>query len=464
MPDEQTPEDQPITEPEGEVAPTPPRPPPRVLTGWIVSGLMFFLAITYAVSGYFEKPEGDPSFTQLQQEFESQFSFAHGLPEQLEGQGGDGVRSVLEDALKDAGEHEEAARIAVVAAYEIGEEPDEGALGTLSASEDELSNDIASLYSSETVDASFVEEFTTEKSAEFAVRLAQTHALEMTGEDGGRDSFLDKSLLQNTAVIGIAVLAFGAGGLLCLVLFFTARSAGRLRPVGFGGIKKSDGDRLMLRFAYYMVGYAFIGIGVSELLGATTSINGVWTSVIVLLLVGAFVVAMFYVPLMEKVDGLKVIIGGKAQEFWKNVGIGLYGYLCTVPVLIVVLAVVSRLSDLMPPPSHPVSESMANATSIDWIAIALTTAILAPLIEELTFRGLLFPALVAQLKRPLWAILVCGLLFAAIHPQGPLMWPALMMTGGTAAYVRYYTGSLVSSITLHVANNSAILAVSLLVL
>lgn len=461
MSDEQTPEVPPLQE---EVQPLPiERKPPRVATGWVVSGVMLFLWISNAVYGYMQGFSGEPSFGALQEAFEKQVSVAHSLPEKLKETGDKGIRDVLKDALKDAGEHEEAARIAVVAAHELGEEPDEKALETLTFGEDLVSHDMAAMYTYKTVNESFLESFTAEESSEFAVRLAQTHALEMSGEDGGRDAFLDKALLLKTTAVMLAVGIGGVGGAFCLILFFAARSAGRLKPVGFAGMTVWDGDRLMIRFAFYLVGFTVIGIG-GATLNEENLLSSIWASAATLLATSLLVVAMLYFSIMGKADGFKEIVGGKAQDFWKNVKIGLFGYLCTIPIIITVLAVVFYLGDLIPQPTHPMGEEMLSATPFDWIAIALTAAILAPFIEELTFRGLLFPALGTQFKRPLWAVLVCGFLFAAIHPQGPMIWPALMMIGSVTAYVRYYTGSLVPSFVIHFVHNSVIVVTSLLMI
>jgi membrane protease YdiL (CAAX protease family) len=94
------------------------------------------------------------------------------------------------------------------------------------------------------------------------------------------------------------------------------------------------------------------------------------------------------------------------------------------------------------------------------LATYLLAAVLAPFLEELTFRGLLFPALKRHMP---WvaAAAVSGLTFAAIHPQGPLLWVSLGTLGVAGAVSAQYTGSLVPAMVMHALNNASVLTLSL---
>jgi uncharacterized protein len=85
----------------------------------------------------------------------------------------------------------------------------------------------------------------------------------------------------------------------------------------------------------------------------------------------------------------------------------------------------------------------------------LTVAVLAPLVEELLFRGLLQNAFM-QHMRPGYAIALAAFLFALVHMQ-PLATPALMVLGAAFGYLYYKTGSLRLTILLHMINNAAAL-------
>jgi len=78
-------------------------------------------------------------------------------------------------------------------------------------------------------------------------------------------------------------------------------------------------------------------------------------------------------------------------------------------------------------------------------------AIAAPLIEELLFRGLLQKSLMQYV--PAWgAIMLSAFVFAAVHMQ-PLAMPALMALGAAFGLIYHITGSLRTTIILHMLNN-----------
>ncbi len=93
------------------------------------------------------------------------------------------------------------------------------------------------------------------------------------------------------------------------------------------------------------------------------------------------------------------------------------------------------------------------------IALGLfAIAVVAPLIEELLFRGLLQNALMHHV--PAWAaILLSALFFAVVHMQ-PLAMPALMALGAAFGYIYYKTGSLRMTIILHMINNTLALVLT----
>ena len=104
----------------------------------------------------------------------------------------------------------------------------------------------------------------------------------------------------------------------------------------------------------------------------------------------------------------------------------------------------------------------------------LMAAISAPIVEEIVFRGLLFrwlrdrtwqwgqspekPHKGVAISWPSVAIsaLVNSLLFAAIHPQGLLGIPPLMMIGICMSVARNWRGGLVAPMTIHAIHNGTL--------
>lgn len=85
-------------------------------------------------------------------------------------------------------------------------------------------------------------------------------------------------------------------------------------------------------------------------------------------------------------------------------------------------------------------------------------AIVAPLIEELLFRGLLQKSLIHHM--PVWAaIALSAFLFSVVHMQ-PYAMPALMALGAAFGYIYHKTGSLRMTIVLHMLNNTLALVLT----
>jgi membrane protease YdiL (CAAX protease family) len=108
----------------------------------------------------------------------------------------------------------------------------------------------------------------------------------------------------------------------------------------------------------------------------------------------------------------------------------------------------------------------AHAPAVTALSVALaviTIVVIAPIIEEIVFRGLLFGALAPRLG-VLAAAIVSALLFGLIHGD-PVLFPTLAALGFVAALSYAATGNLVVPIALHALNNAlgaaALIATSL---
>jgi ABC-2 type transport system permease protein len=91
------------------------------------------------------------------------------------------------------------------------------------------------------------------------------------------------------------------------------------------------------------------------------------------------------------------------------------------------------------------------------LSLVVFAGLVAPLIEEFIFRGLIF----AGMKRLLgmWpAVVVSSLLFAALHP--PLSFVPVFMLGASAAFLYNRNGILLPSVTLHILYNLGILMIA----
>lgn len=108
-------------------------------------------------------------------------------------------------------------------------------------------------------------------------------------------------------------------------------------------------------------------------------------------------------------------------------------------------------------PSHPVIESIGGAWG--FVQVVVLACIVAPLVEETMFRGVLYRQLRDATERVghgfsvLISALAVSFVFAAIHPQGFVAVPALMTLAFAFALVREWRGTLFPSMVAHGLNN-----------
>jgi membrane protease YdiL (CAAX protease family) len=150
----------------------------------------------------------------------------------------------------------------------------------------------------------------------------------------------------------------------------------------------------------------------------------------------------------------------------REVGAGLVGYLAKWPLFllgILVTTLLARLAGDASIPAHPVTHALSAAGPEATRAILVTAIVLAPLLEEVLFRGLLLRHLrsldgpFAAASRPVGAALISALVFAAVHPQGLLAVPALLAEGFALAMIVDWRGSLIASITAHAVHNGILM-------
>jgi membrane protease YdiL (CAAX protease family) len=165
--------------------------------------------------------------------------------------------------------------------------------------------------------------------------------------------------------------------------------------------------------------------------------------------------------------------------------IGLGCYILTFPLLFVGLAIVLILTfaqnlltggptpdDLVGPitPSHPIVGPLARG---DWeirLQIFFLASIVAPIVEETMFRGVLYRHLRELTDRfgALVSVICSGLIssfiFAVIHPQGLLAVPVLMALAFGFVLAREWRCTLIPSMVAHGVNNGLVMMMGILML
>ena len=153
-------------------------------------------------------------------------------------------------------------------------------------------------------------------------------------------------------------------------------------------------------------------------------------------------------------------LGWKGDKLYRNIGLGL---LLVIPVLfiahyaeeIIVRAAVTILPSQVETiqkireEEHKIGSDMFPESPNELLKIigsGFLLVVMAPLGEEVLFRGMAYTALKKRSRRR--ALIITSLLFAIAHLQIIHFIPVFLV-GLILAYLFEYTGSLVSSITLH---------------
>lgn len=86
------------------------------------------------------------------------------------------------------------------------------------------------------------------------------------------------------------------------------------------------------------------------------------------------------------------------------------------------------------------------------LLLAAVATVLAPVCEEITFRGYLQTTLALR-RRPAAAIAGAALLFAALH-MNPVLFPALAVLGAVFGWLTWRAGSIWPAVIAHAVNNT----------
>jgi len=158
------------------------------------------------------------------------------------------------------------------------------------------------------------------------------------------------------------------------------------------------------------------------------------------------------------------LVGGRHGDpfrrlgFWeprplRRAALGVVGFLMVFPLMHMAWWVMVVLGPALRVPLEPqqVLVFAAGLSPLGFAFVLLNAVVVAPLAEELLFRGFLYAAL-RRYAGPLGAISVSAAIFALLHDY-PLGLPPLFLLGFLLAYLYERTGSLAAPIAAHAANN-----------
>lgn len=266
-------------------------------------------------------------------------------------------------------------------------------------------------------------------------------------------------LLSFVVMGGLCFLAVGAS---ILVYHVSTTSRGTrtnaFRPSGW------KNGYLFEAFALYL-GLMTLGALVGAFFGRTYLIAGY----------GVAVLLPLFWPKIRGVSWteFREAIGWNRGNGWlREIGAGFVGYLGLLSVASIGVALTAILSYIgqtiaasggesdavagqVGPEAHPIVGWVYTGGFVTKIACLLLASGYAPFFEETFFRGT-FHRYLRERMHFMWAALIAGVIFAALHPQGFFAIPALASMGIGFAIIREWRDSLVAPMVAHAINNGVL--------
>lgn len=297
---------------------------------------------------------------------------------------------------------------------------------------------------------------------------------------GAREAVLQSA--QQTAMAMVAVTAVGfllfALGGVGLLLFLVFAALGRIR----GGVAYGSptGGLYAETFAVWLL--LFLGLSV---LASAVDVGGddlaIGRAGVAMLL---SLVALAW-PVLRGVRWRQVrqeVGWTRGRRPWLEPFCGLACYIMSWPLVFIGLLVVLLLVlaqhaftggagsqlDSSPMPVHPAAGLAVQGTWWVRAQLLLIAAIVAPIVEETMFRGVLYRHLreaslwTGRIVSVLLSTTVAGFIFGVLHPTGWLAVPMLMAIAYGLAMAREWRGTLIPGMVAHGVNNALVMTILIL--
>ncbi len=192
----------------------------------------------------------------------------------------------------------------------------------------------------------------------------------------------------------------------------------------------------------------FVGVTIN---GVSSEASGILSPFVLWSLIIANVIAIVLILLVVRVyyNEPITLLGFTTKNIPKAVLYGIAGYAITILVLTSISYPIEQRVGI-----DPTQRALAETAMVPSLAplLLLSGAIVAPIAEEVVFRGYLYKAFRDQFK-PIYAVGLNAALFSLLHFElRAVLW--LFILGVALAYVYEKTGNLVAPITLHMLNNT----------
>lgn len=196
--------------------------------------------------------------------------------------------------------------------------------------------------------------------------------------------------------------------------------------------------------AGYVAGHAGLRLADANILNAV--LYAASTGLAVVLIIGA----PRLLRLWSGKIGLARLLGFRRLLQWRDILYAAIGYVVSYAALILVGSLAALVPGFNANQPQNTGFSMTLAPG-DALVVFVSLVVIAPVLEEIIFRGYLFGTL--RRSVPVWAAaIITSLLFGLAHGQWNVGIDVFLLSL-VSCYLRYRTGSLWASILLHVLKN-----------
>ena len=355
------------------------------------------------------------------------------------------------------------AEIYAVCQFELHQPIKDQELAALRKSSNPIERNVAVIYGAKTLSRADATALSHGLQARGLIgSLIEADAFEKAGDNSKRQALGRAATRDFAVIIPLSLLVFFvslAGWISCFVL----KLSGKLPVLGFPISLPTarDADISAVKAAQVLAAY----FGLQFVIGLAAS-QGRFSGSGLSLLVACGLIAAFPFVVGISASGRKFSlaeIGFSSENLGRNFLIGLLGFAMEIPVATVMGTIGAIVFSGAKDPTHPASVTLLNSHNpITVIGLFLAASVVAPLYEEVIFRGLMFPGLAKLMRNIPVSGIITSLIFASLHPQGAAAWLALATVGGMSCLLVVHTKSLVPSVFMHMAHNASILVFVLL--
>ena len=300
-----------------------------------------------------------------------------------------------------------------------------------------------------------------------------TYAQAQISDDDVLGMKLQESDLMFMLVLGFAsiwFLGFGACGITALIALIVM---GLRRKIG--SVLKSQSNTSLILGETFVVWFAlFLGLQFMAMLlhvDPESPQRLVLSGVLMFAALGALAWARWrglsFGTILDLV-GLRWN-QGFFQLLWKAV----IAYTCALPLMGLGLLIgmgmgwflnVPNLGN----PTHPIQQLIQNASGMELFMLFALACIAAPITEEIVFRGVLYGHLRQGTSKwgvaasMIFSMVISGVIFAGIHPQGAFVAPALAGLACGFCITREWSGSVFPGMIAHGIQNATVLALNVI--